>query len=70
MSGTPYIDGSTLDEAREAHRQGVPLNVLAGRLQCDEDHLRRLLRLPQWKPEPIVSDACDLWAADALDDRL
>jgi hypothetical protein len=69
MSGTPCIDGPTLDEAREAHRQGVPLATLAGKLRCDTDHLTRLLGLPQWRQVPAdVPDGCvDLWRADRLD---
>ncbi len=68
MSGQPYIDQSTLDEAREAHRQGVPLSVLAGKLHCSPEHLASLLGLPQWKQVPAADDAAvDLWASDRLD---
>ena len=43
---TPYIDGTTLDECREALRQGKQLDELAGKLRCDVAHLARLLGLP------------------------
>ena len=42
----PYIDGSTLDQCREALRQGKQLDELAGKLRCDVAHLARLLGLP------------------------
>lgn len=61
MSGTPYIDGDTLDECREAMRQGHSLESLAGKLQCSPEHLARLLGSPALRPIP-VDDSCDLWA--------
>lgn len=42
----PYIDASTLDQCREALRQGKQLDELAGKLRCDVAHLARLLGLP------------------------
>ena len=45
----PYIDGTTLDECREALRQGKQLDELAGKLRCDVAHLARLLGLPTLK---------------------
>ena len=60
-----YIDGNTLDECREALRQGITLETLAGKLGCTPEHLARLLDL---KPEPSASavepPADYLWAAD------
>ena len=65
----PYIDGSTLDECREALRQGRKLEDLAGVLKCTPEHLRRLLGEPVWKQ--ILHDNSgtdfDLFAADRLD---
>jgi AraC-like DNA-binding protein len=61
----PYIDGSTLDECREALRQGKKLEALAGILCCSPEHLSRLLGITQAKP--IRGDketGCDLWAVD------
>lgn len=65
MSGTPYIDADTLDQCREAMRQGKSLESLAGKLRCSPEHLSRLLGLPTLRPVP--KDDCDLWAADALE---
>ena len=70
MSGQPYIDGSTLDEAREAIRQGVTLEKLAGQLRVETATLANLLGLPQWKAIPSSdTDAAefDLFAAERLD---
>lgn len=58
-----YIDGATLDEAREALRQGQSLESLAGKLNCSPEPLARLLGLPALQPVPQDQD-CDLWAAD------
>jgi AraC-like DNA-binding protein len=68
MSGQPYIDGSTLDECREAIRQGVTLESLASRLRCSSEHLSRLLGIAQAKPVRADKETgCDLWAADKLE---
>ncbi len=63
----PYIDASTLDECREARRQGRTLEYLAGQLQCEPEHLATLLGEPAWKSEPSFDDGFDLWSADRLD---
>ena len=68
MSGTPYIDGDTLDEARNAHRQGISLAVLASQLQCEESQLANLLGLPQWRQTPVHdpdSESIDLWREES-----
>ena len=43
MSGTPYIDGDTLNEAREAIRRGASLESVAGRLKTTPEPLAQLL---------------------------
>ena len=60
----PYIDGSTLDQCREALRQGKQLDELAGKLRCDVAHLARLLGLPTVKPVPTTEP--DLWRTEEL----
>ena len=68
----PYIDGSTLDECREALRQGKKLEALAGILCCSQSHLASLLGLPAL--QPVSTDDqdqdFDLWAADKLNEVL
>ena len=67
MSSTQHIDGNTLEEARNAHRQGISLAALASQLQCDESHLANLLGLPQWRQMPVQdpdSEPMDLWRAE------
>lgn len=68
----PYIDGQTLDEAREAHRQGVSLAALAEKLHCNASHLVWLLGLPraQHVPQADADVECDLWAVDRLEAQL
>ncbi|MEJ7591131.1 MAG: hypothetical protein WKF77_06245 [Planctomycetaceae bacterium] len=67
-----YIDGSTLDQALDAHRQGVPIDRLAERLRIEPDDLRRRLGLPTTAtPVPAADDdSGDLWAVDRLDGLL
>jgi len=66
-----YIDQSTLDECREALRQGRTLEQLAGHLRVESDHLASLLGLTA-KPVPVQSQAAefDLWRSDELNARL
>lgn len=49
---TTYIDADTLEDARNAYAMGVPLAQLAAQLNTDEQSLRRLLGLPEWKRQP------------------
>jgi len=46
---TAYIDADTLQDARNAHACGVPLQTLAAQLGIAEGSLRRLLGLPAWQ---------------------
>ncbi|MGB4709970.1 MAG: hypothetical protein WBH28_15995 [Fuerstiella sp.] len=55
----PYIDQDTLDEIRNAYGCGIPLERLAAQLNIAEEALRRLLRLPQWQPEPPLQKSLD-----------
>lgn len=67
MSGTPYLDGDTLEEARNAHRQGITLAAVASQLQCDEWYLANLLGLPQRRQTQGQDPDCepmDLLRAD------
>jgi len=64
-----YIDGATLDEALDAHRQGIPIARLAERLGIEPDDLRRRLGLPAPQTEPQTDDF-DLWSVDRLDELL
>ena len=54
-----YIDQDTLDEIRNAYGMGVSLETLAAQLGITEEALRRLLRLPQWQPEPPLQKSLD-----------
>ena len=54
-----YIDQDTLDEIRNAFGCGVPTEKLASQLGIAEEALRRLLRLPQWQPEPPLQKSLD-----------
>ena len=58
MSST-YISGDMLDDIRNAHAMGVSLELLAAQLGIAEEALRRLLRLPQWQPEPPLQKSLD-----------
>lgn len=69
MSGTPYIDQDTLDECREALRQGSTLDFLAGQMRMTPDTLANLLGIPQWKQIPVEPET-DLFALDRLEDVL
>ena len=60
---TRYIDGGTLDEAREAHRQGVSIDRLAEKLGIEPDDLRHRLGLKPSTPA-AAEPAVDLWAVD------
>ena len=64
-----YIDADTLDEIRNAYGCGIPLERLAAQVGTDEQTLRRLLGLPQWKQLPEQTEL-DLWAVDELQDVL
>lgn len=69
----PYIAQDVLDQCREALRQGRTLEFLAGQLRCEPEHLANMLGEPQWKAEPVTTqadDGFDLWAADRLDGQL
>jgi hypothetical protein len=62
-----YIDGDTLDQCREALRQGRTLDSLAGQLRCSPEHLAKLLGIST-APKPIpAADEFDLFACDRLD---
>lgn len=41
-----YLDGDTLDEARDAIRSYVPIEQVAGQLGIEPDDLRNRLDLP------------------------
>ena len=67
----PYIDASTLDECKEAIRNGRKLEFLAGQLRCEPEHLANLLGLPAWRAVPTtLTDEFDLFATDKLDAQL
>ena len=55
----PYLDADMLQDARNAYGMGVSLETLAAQLGNSEDALRRLLGLPQWKPEPPLQKSLD-----------
>lgn len=65
---TRYFTQDTLDEAREAHRQGVPLTTIAVKLRCETGHLAGLIGLPQLQAVPANDGPheSDLWASDRL----
>ncbi|MCA9062330.1 MAG: hypothetical protein KDA96_04710 [Planctomycetaceae bacterium] len=62
MSGLPYIDADTLQDARNAWGCGIPLSTLAGKLGVTEADLRRRLEAPGERPEPANGTDPDLWA--------
>ncbi len=51
-----YIDADTIDDVRNAHACGVPLEQLAAQVGIAEDALRRLLGLSH---RPIQPDPFD-----------
>ena len=55
----PYLDADMLQDARNAYGMGVSLETLAAQLGITEEALRRLLRLPQWQPEPPLQKSLD-----------
>ena len=60
-----YIDQSTIDEAREAYRNHIPLDVIAGHLGIRVGELRQALGLSVLRDEPQPES--DLWSVDRLD---
>jgi hypothetical protein len=65
-----YFDGATLDEAREAIRQGCTVQSIAGKLGCSPEHLARLLGIAA-APKPVPeNDEFDLWAVERLQEVL
>lgn len=65
-----YIDQSTRDEAREAYRNHIPLDRIAGHLGITVAELRRVLELPALQPTQQQSGELDLWAADKMQEVL
>ena len=61
-----YIDQSTRDEAKEAYRNHIPLDRIAGHLGITVAELRRVLELPSLQPVPTddQDQDFDLWAFD------
>jgi hypothetical protein len=61
-----YIDQSTRDEAKEAYRNHIPLDRIAGHLGITVAELRRVLELPALQPVPTddQDQDFDLWAFD------
>ena len=59
MKRPTYIDQDTIDDIRNAHAMGISLELLAAQVGTSEDDLRRLLRLPQWQPEPPLQKSLD-----------
>ena len=68
MSGANYLDSDTLDQCREAIRQGSRIIDLAARLRCTPEHLGQLLGMSVIQPVPADPDQDgDLFACDRLD---
>jgi hypothetical protein len=61
-----YLDQSTIDEAAEAFRAGIPLDRIAGHLSITVGELRKALDLAPLKAEAVSTEP-DLWRADDLD---
>lgn len=64
-----YVDADTIADARNAYGMQVPLGTIAGHLGVTVAELRAALELPQWKAEPVKTQAneFDLWLTDRLD---
>ncbi len=62
-----YLDQSTIDEASEAYRNGIPLDRIAGHLGITSGECRKALDLAPLKAEAVSTDEPDLWRADDLD---
>ena len=62
-----YLDQSTVDEAREAYRNNIPLDRIAGHLGITVAELRRVLELPALQPAQQQLEEFDLFACDRLD---
>jgi len=66
-----YLDQSTRDEAKEAYRNNIPLDRIAGHLGITVAELRRVLELPALQPIPIDEElTTDLWAVEKLEGQL
>ena len=65
----PYRDADQISEAREAVRNGIPLDRIAGHLRVTVEELRQLLDLPTAKPASAEADF-DLWRVDELRGQL
>ncbi len=68
-----YLNADEIAEAKEAHRQHIPHDQIAGRLQITVAELKLyVLELPTLRPIPNETreTSVDLWATDALDARL
>ena len=61
-----YIDGATIDDCKNALRQGATLQTLGERLGIDPAELARLIGVPVIVAVP-VTDEPDLWRSDELD---
>ena len=50
-----YIDSDTIAECREALRQGVPIDILASRLNVTVAELQQAIGEPAWTVDSGVS---------------
>lgn len=69
MSGTPYVPGHIIDEARDRRRQGHSLASLACRLGISPEALGMLLNESTAKPVQAAAEF-DLWAVERLQAQL
>ncbi len=62
-----YIDGDTLDEVRDAFRQGTPIVHIATKLGIEPDDLRHRPGLPCATAIPRARQDFDLFASVRTD---
>jgi hypothetical protein len=62
-----YIDGDTLEDARDAYLHGVPIGFIAARLGTSADKLIDQLGVPRRSSVPELDQEIDLFATDRLE---
>ena len=67
-----YLDQQIVDEAHDASRAGVALDVIAGHLQITVGELRQVLNLPKLQPTKNIDQepTTNFWTVDKLKEIL
>ena len=67
-----YLDQQIVDEAHDASRAGVTLDVIAGHLQISVGELRQVMNLPKLQPteHTVQEPTTNFWTADKQNEVL